>query len=191
MRADIITFITVALGITSGVGGALMLAASEQHRLAARVAIRVTGGSVWFLGVLLAMNQPSLGWRMAFAAVVGAVAAASTVLILSLADEGPSRKEKVAMSTPADKTKESGLVVGLDVSGDHQGGVAMDIQSTGTAEAPSLGGESVVHAPAGQGAIGTRIIQSGPGTGMRVIQNGPGVGFRSVVITGPLLEENK
>lgn len=75
-------------------------------------------------------------------------------------------------------------VVGLDVYGNGQSGPALDIQSNGTPSAPSIGSESTVYAQPGQSAIGTRVIQNGPGTGMRVIQNGPGVGFRSTVIVG-------
>lgn len=80
------------------------------------------------------------------------------------------------------------LVVGLDIE-NKDGGVGLDIQSTGTSTSPSLGGESIVHAPLGQSAIGTRVVQSGPGVGMRVVQNGPGVGFRSVVIVGEPTEK--
>jgi hypothetical protein len=74
-------------------------------------------------------------------------------------------------------------VVGTDIQ-NSGGGIGLDIQSNGTPEYPSFGGESIVQVPQGQSAIGTRIVQNGPGMGMRVVQSGPGVGFRSVVIVG-------
>lgn len=73
-------------------------------------------------------------------------------------------------------------IIGTDIQ-NSGGGIGLDIQSVGTPEAPSLGGESIVHAQPGQSAIGTRIVQSGSGVGMRVVQSGPGVGFRSVVMS--------
>lgn len=80
----------------------------------------------------------------------------------------------------ADETKP---IIGTDIA-NSGGGVGLDIESTGTNSAPSIGGESIVHARAGQGAIGTRVVQSGSGTGMRVVQTGSGAGYRSVVIGG-------
>jgi hypothetical protein len=70
--------------------------------------------------------------------------------------------------------------------------IGLDIQSNGTAAAPSLGGEIInsgpgigadisATVPPGGSVIGARITQSGPGTGLRVIQNGPGTGMRITV----------
>ena len=73
--------------------------------------------------------------------------------------------------------------VGTDIQ-NSGGGIGLDIQSHGKPGAPSFGGESVVQVSPGQSAIGTRVVQTGPGVGMRVVQSGPGIGFRSVVVVG-------
>lgn len=74
-------------------------------------------------------------------------------------------------------------LIGTDIESSG-GGVGLDINSIGSAQSPSLGGESIVVAGPGQSAIGTRVVQNGPGIGMRITQTGPGTGFRSVVTIG-------
>ena len=79
--------------------------------------------------------------------------------------------------------KDSDTIIGTDISNDG-GGTGMDIELTGTPEQPSVGAESLAHATAGHGVIGTRVVQNGPGVGLKVVQNGPGVGFRSIAVSG-------
>jgi hypothetical protein len=77
--------------------------------------------------------------------------------------------------------KKQSPTVGLDIENNGDG-VGMDVHSTGNLGDPAA--ESVIHTQPGQGAIGTRVVQRGPGVGLRVTQTGPGVGFRSAVVVG-------
>ncbi len=90
----------------------------------------------------------------------------------------PSRSKKEVIMTGSKKT-----IVGLDIQ-NSGGGVGVDIRSNGTIAEPSMGGQSIVEADEERTAIGTRVIQSGPGTGLSIVQNGPGVGFSSSVVVG-------
>ncbi|HMN70853.1 MAG TPA: hypothetical protein PKA55_03165 [Rhodoblastus sp.] len=120
------------------------------------------------------------GWSMLpkISILIGAVLLVGGAIALFISPT------KAVEGKAMDNKEAQAPVVGVDIQGHGQVGAAVEIVSTGTKDAPSLGGESTVHVQPGQSAIGTRVIQSGPGTGMRVIQNGPGVGFRSTVIVG-------
>ena len=80
-------------------------------------------------------------------------------------------------------------VIGKAIIGNNQGGVAASFSATGSPgqTTPVIGGESNVKACPGQNAVGTLIIQNGPGTGMKVTAggNGPAIGYRSTVTVGP------
>lgn len=148
------------------------------------------GIAIGAIAMLPTRFQPSSLQAIMYVASIALFVAAATWQASSLsptaaADELTSTKgPRLNMGgEKSDAEEKSGLIVGTDID-NSGGGVGIEINSSGNNGAPSVGGESIVHVPAGQSAIGTRIIQRGPGTGLKVIQNGPGVGFRSVVIVG-------
>jgi hypothetical protein len=174
----LLLIVTVACGVLCSVGGGLMVAGSNEHRRAARIAFYLGGALFWFAGVIGSYNimgQP-IAFRLMIAGIVGAASAIFTVWMLTLTSSA---------QTPLPPNGINGSVTGLEIVENGQGGPAVDIESHGSPNGSSVGYEQNVHGMPGQSVTGTRVIQTGPGTGMRVIQTGPGVGFRSTVTIGP------
>ncbi|MBB4007113.1 hypothetical protein [Allorhizobium taibaishanense] len=141
--------------------------------------------------------QPTLFQVSAYAVSV-AIFVATLVSQLSNLEDDIKPRTILKDSTGAHKmdqsddrpTKSNGIIVGTDIN-NSGGGVGMMVDSHSNGTVPSVGAESVVHVEAGQSAIGTRVVQSGPGVGLVVRQTGPGVGYRSVVIVGSPGNEKK
>lgn len=143
---------------------------------------------VWYTAALFFLSGASIIWvsleaqlqfhhKLVVGLLGGLFGAVALLTLARFVQMGDSKHDA--------KTDGTGTIIGHSVVGNNQGGAALEIQSHGTSQNPSVGAEVSVMAPAGQSVIGTRVIQNGPGTGMRVIQNGPGVGFRSSVVIGP------
>jgi hypothetical protein len=85
----LLLIVTVACGVLCSVGGGLMIAASNEHRRAARIAFCVGGALFWLAGIAgiigsyNIMGQP-LAVRLMIARIVGAGSAIFTVWMLTL-----------------------------------------------------------------------------------------------------------
>lgn len=92
------------------------------------------------------------------------------------------------MTSDPTKTLSEEPIIGTDIERKSQGGAAAGIDVRGSKDqaGPSVGLDTSVQVLPGRSGIGTRVIQSGPGTGLKISVggDGPATGMRSRVISG-------
>lgn len=100
------------------------------------------------------------------------------------ADEKARESAPPSNESAVTNNKAPPAVVGYEVIGNQQGGVADEVTSQGGPN--SVGRDITVCGKPGQSVTGMRVIQSGPGsgTGERVVQMGPGTGVKITVYSG-------
>jgi len=156
-----------ACGILCSVGGGLMIATSNEHRQAARVAFVAAGVLFWMTGVIWGINsmESSMSIRFIVSGLVGAVSAIFTVWMFTLSSN--------AQTPPAPPSSSNGSPQTVIQNGG--GGIGMDLTVSGTPGSPTP--------TVGLQTNGLQVIQNGHGTGMKVTVggNGPAIGVQSTV----------
>ncbi|WP_292529238.1 hypothetical protein [Methylocystis sp.] len=162
-----------------------MLAPTFDHKKSAKVAFGLAGSLFWATGLIwgATSGDSQMLTRYIVVGTIGAISAMITLWLFTLTGNAQISKPQSYMEHPMQKDDQS-YVTGLEIKGDHQGGAAVEVNSSGANGAPSTGMEVTAHGLPGQSVTGARVIQAGNGTGLKVTQSGPGVGFSSTAVSG-------
>ncbi len=173
-----------ASAIFYGIGGAIMLVPSIEHQKSAKAAFLIAGTLFWITGLIWGASNgdAQMITRYIVVGIVGAASAIITLWAITLTGNAQTSNHQTYMGPTM--SNDENRVVGAEIIGNHQGGAAAEINSTGTALSPSVGADVSVQGQPGQSVTGLRVIQNGPGTGLRINQTGPGVGLRVTVGSG-------